>query len=159
MSWIKNWVFKQMSLNSIIPALFQDPWINSQIPMGVKSSRLLVVFPAMLVTHRKAKWTDLISSSLWSRMQKQREVREEYEHWKGRNGSVGLGERETHVIFGDGASRFSHSLIMNHEKHPSQKYIPVTEHMTVLEIRCTCLSTSGGGHICVFTFYWVGGNN
>lgn len=73
---------------------------HSQIPMGVKSIRLLVVFPVTLVTHRKAEWTDLISSSLWSRMQKQREVREEYEHWKGRKGSAALRERQTHVIFG-----------------------------------------------------------
>lgn len=143
-SCIKSYIFEQMHLNSIISALFQDPWINSQMPMGVKSSRLLVVFPTMLVTHRKAKWTDLISSSLWSRTQKHRDVREEYEHWKGRNGSVGLRERGTHVIFGDGASRFSQSLIMNNGKQLSQQHIPVTYDMRKLFF---------------FTFYWVGGNN
>lgn len=41
-----------MHLTSIIPALFQDPRVNSQMPMGVNPSRLLVVFPAMLVMHR-----------------------------------------------------------------------------------------------------------
>lgn len=69
------------------------------IDRGWNCCRMLVALPAMLVTHRKAMWLFLRSSSMWSRAHQQRDVREEYEHCLRTNGCALLTQEKNLVTY------------------------------------------------------------
>lgn len=76
-------------------------FVYLQMLIGVKWNTLLVTFPATLVTHMKAKWGVLCSSSLCSRVHQQREVRDEYEQGTERSGSSSLRDRRDTLVSQD----------------------------------------------------------